>query len=288
MSLVKLFASDRLIQLYKEGKLRAVMDTLDKKISEKTFLYAGVNVSIFSYKNDKQVLMFCPMTIPYFKRYGHVGAQMGLTPGQQFKEHINSLGVFFLPIKEIIYEDANVFVYVQDNCQRVKKNITPLIVAEFLQLIQFMIKKNVLLTDLSPNNVSVLNGHLIISDYHGLHPLKREGRIHREKWWGRLFRNLVRFISHIYAPEKLSEYSELLNTYNATVAEKLAADKQLPPAFIELIKYVSTNENTVDLTVMYKLLSACIETVCKGFKFDTKQSQSIKTVQAKLDKYNFH
>lgn len=288
MSLVKLFASEQLLQLYQQGKLKGVLDALGKKISDKTFIGAGVSVSVFSHKSDKQVLKLCPMNIPYFKRYGHVGAQMGLTPARQFMEHINSLGLFFLPIKEILYEDAEVFVYVQDKCLRLKKNVNPQIVVEFLQLIQFMLKKNVLLTDLAPNNIGIINGHLILFDYHGLHPLKREGRIHREKWWGRLFRNLVRFISHIYAPEKQLEYAELFNTYSSSTVETLAGDQQLPPAFIELLQYVSTHENAVDLNILYKLLQACIETVIKDFKFDSKQLQSIKTVQMKLDKYNFH
>lgn len=288
MSQVKLFASDRLLLLYKTGKLQSVLKQFKKKINEKTFVGAGTNVSVFSYKNGKQVLKLCPANIPYFRRYGQVGAHMGLTPAQQFKEHINSLGNFFLPIKEIFYEDENVFIYIQDKCERLKHNITPHVVAEFFQLIQFMLKRNILLTDLAPNNIGLLNGHIVLFDYHGLHPLKREGRIHRVKWWGRLFRNLVRFITTIYAPEKVDEYSKYLEVYEINVVNKLSNDNLLPTTFIKLLEYVATHENEVALETLYTMLNSCIQTIIDGFHFDSKQLKYIKATKAKLDKFTFH
>lgn len=287
MSEIKFFASDRLILLYKSGKLQPVLHQFKKDINEKTFIGAGVNCSVFSYRRDRQVIKLCPIDIPYFKRYGQVGVHMGLTPAQQFKEHINSLGTFFLPIKEILHEDENVFIYTQDRCDRLKKNITPNVVVEFFQVVQFMLKRNILLTDLAPNNIGLLNGHILLFDYHGLHPLKREGRIHRAKWWGRLFRNLVRFITTIYAPDKVTEYAEHLQVYDTSVVDKLADDGLLPSTFIGLLRYVSENENDVSLDKLYQLLQQCQNTILNGFQMSGRNKLYITEMQAKIDKYTF-
>lgn len=288
MSQLKLFASSELADLYKKGQLQQVLRDFKKDINEKTFVGAGANASVFSYKHDKQVLKLVPINISYFKRYGEIGPHMGLRPAEQFKEHINSLGTYFLPIKDLLYQDDYVFIYTQDRCQKLRKNITPHIVIEFLQFIQYMLKRNIILTDLSSNNIGLTpQGHIILFDYHGLHPLKRDGRIHRVKWWGRLFRNFTKFITTIYAPDRADEYAGYAQTYDSSMIEKFVNDNKLPQSYIDLLDYITTHDNQVDLPTLYKLLQKCIDTILSGFQIDNKHLTHIKVMKNKIDGYTF-
>ena len=269
MSLAKLFHSKRLLQLYEEGKLDSVLRLFKKDITEENFIGGGGDASGFLYKEGKQILKLCMKQIGYFKRYG----QGGTNEAQQFQEHINSLSEYFVPVEKILYEDENVFVYTQNRCQLMKKErISPRIVIGVFQMVQFMLLKNILVTDLSPHNLGLLNGRVVIFDYHGLHPLRRnDGRIKRRKWWVRLMRNLTRYLSYIYAPEKLNEYSALMDDYDDSVVEKLKFDRLLPSTYIELLLYVSINDTEVSVDILFKLLQNCIMSILQTFHFHPKQ-----------------
>lgn len=275
MSKKKLFHSQRLLKLYQQGKLDDVLEKFSDEINEETFIAAGSDSSSFSYKKGQQVLKLCIKDIGYFKRYGT--GLMGLTESQQFKEHINSLMNFFVPIEEILYEDNNVFVYTQNHCQLLKKDkVSPRIVIGIFQMVQFMLKKNILATDIAPHNLGLLNDNIVLFDYHGLHPLKRlDGRIKRHQWWGRLIRNLTRYMSYIYAPQKTAKYAQLMQYVDDNTIKKLRDDQLLPFTYLQLIEYLSINDTKVSIEKIFDLLQDCIITILDSFHFHPKQLSHI-------------
>ena len=275
-----LFHSKELLKLYNGGQLDVVLDQFSDVINQENFLGGGGDASGFLYNEGTQVLKLCLKNIGYFKRYGHmtpheatetetpmiscdynrrqitrnqrqIGGTLSVKKGggnptqaQQFKEHINSYSSirgFLVPIEEILYEDENVFIYTQKRCQLLKKDsISPRIVIGVIQMIQFMLRKNILVTDISPHNLGLLKGQVVLFDYHGLHPFqRRDGTIKRRKWCGRILRNLARYLSYIYAPEKIAEYTQLMQSVDHQTIKKLKSDGLLPSSFIRLAIYVN-------------------------------------------------
>ena len=302
-----LFHSKELLKLYNGGQLDVVLDQFSDVINQENFLGGGGDASGFLYKGGKKVLKLCLKKIGYFKRYGHGSKELGLSEAEQFKEHINSYllkgskhglekGVphgglrgesppnFFVPIEEILYEDENVFIYTQNRCQLLKKDfISPRIVIGVIQMIQFMLRKNILVTDISPHNLGLLKGQVVLFDYHGLHPFqRRDGTIKRRKWCGRILKNLARYLSYIYAPEKIAEYTELMESVDYHAIKKLKSDGLLPHTFIQLAIYVnfggkdeSSDSIAINVDKLFDLLQNIILDILHFFHFQPKQLSRI-------------
>lgn len=254
-----LWSCKELLHLYENGKLDELLLLFKDKINRNSLMGKGNEASVFQSDDPEQVIKVCPKSISYFRNYGH-------NP-KQFRDKINSLMPYFAPIGEVLYEDDKVFVYTQSKCQLLgKHDIPPEIVAGFFQLIEFLFRQNLLLTDLPPQNVGVLGGYVIIFDYHGLGPFRDEkGVIQHKEWWRRLFRNLTRFISFSYAPNKRKEYAELMQNYNPNVLKVFIKDNKLPRSFIELIKYVSENQEKVRNDQLCQLLRNCQNDIVRKF-----------------------
>src|SRR5436309_2869237 len=103
----------RKIKLSKLKKTKQLIKTLESlDITEKDFLDSGCTATVFI-KNG-QAVKVCGKTIRYFSSYDG--------NAQSFKKHINSLSHIFLPVKNILYEDSNCFIYTQDLCKPLNKN----------------------------------------------------------------------------------------------------------------------------------------------------------------------
>lgn len=254
-----LWNSKELTNLYENGKLDEMLMLFKGKISRDTLMGKGNEASVFSSDDPDQVIKVCPKSISYFKNWGH-------NP-KQFRDKINSLMPYFAPIGNIIYDDDKVFVYTQSKCQLLsKKHIAPEIVAGFFQLVEFMFHQNLLLTDLPPQNVGLLGGYVIIFDYHGLGPFRdKHGVIHHKEWWRRLARNLTRFITHSYTPDKRKEYEDLMQDYDSNVLKILTKDERLPRSFIELLKYMGEAQSSVTNDRLCQLLRSCQDDIVQKF-----------------------
>lgn len=251
-----LFHSDRLLKHLKQGKLDDILKRFKKQINKDTFLGAGGDASGFLYNNGKEVLKICLKDICYFRRNPLYEKNQGL----QFKEHIDQLAPYFLPINEILYEDNEVLIYTQNFCKRLdKEKITPEISAIVFQMVKFMIQNDALSTDIAPHNLGVHKNRLVLFDYHGLHPILKNGALPAKRWWGRLNRNLTRYMAYIYAPDRVDEYVRLMKNFNEKHFKKIEKEGLLPSCFIALLRYFINQNNSTSVDELVDLLEDCIE-----------------------------
>ncbi len=256
MSIKDLFHSDKLLKYYKQGKLDDVLKRFKKYINKDEFLGAGGDASGFRYNDGKEVLKICMKDICYFKR----NLLYANNQGQQFKNHINKLSPYFLPINEILFEDSEVLVYTQNFCKRLEKDrITPEVSATVFQMVRFMICNDALSTDIAPHNLGIYKNRLVLFDYHGLHPILRNGSLPGKKWWGRLIRNLTRYMSYIYAPDRIDEYVRLMKNFNEKHYKKIIKEGLLPKCYIDLLQYLMELEGGESIDELVDLLGDCIK-----------------------------
>jgi hypothetical protein len=264
----KMFNCSELNSFYRKGRLDVVLRKFRHELNPKTFIGSGGDTCVFSYDDGKSVLKLCTKGIRYFKHFGKRGDAKG------FQKHINSLYSFFVPVDEIWYEDDDIFIYKQQRCDIItSKDINKQIVIDVFRLIQFMLINDILLTDLAPHNLGLMNGHVVIFDYHGLHRLKKKGQINRENWWKRIARNLTRFISALYVPNKRQEYANLMQNCNSKVIKKLEHQGDLPSSFISLIKYLNKHNEKASIDQVVDLIDDCIYNI-KSFKHKDRQSET--------------
>ena len=270
---LKLFRCQELLSLYDDGKLNDVLEQYRRTFRDRNLLGRGGDSSAFRYGED-QVLKICPKSINYFKHTDHHSAE-------KFKEHINSLSIFFLPIREILHENDDFFIYTQDMC-RVLSNSTlsPFVVISVFQIIQYFLKTDILMTDLAPRNVGIRNGLVVLFDYHGLRPLRQFNDSARKNgWWTRIVRNLTRFISYLYAPDRASAYGLMMQTCTPDNIAKLKSEGHLPNAFIDLLYYLQKNNRLARLSVISEYLEKCIGEIMKGANLTEQQERRIDEVR---------
>jgi len=188
--MTKIFQCKDLDKLDEKGKLKHLFKKLHRQINEETWLGSGSEAAAFYY--DHEVIKVCPKRIRYFSEAGHSSADL-------FREQVNKLQPFLVPVKKILYEDKHVVAYTQEKCQLLKDEDykSPYIVISFLQLIIFMFENNQLVSDIGIHNLGLLDGQLVVFDYHGLHPITRNGHVRRHKWWKRPITNLSNFLEYI-------------------------------------------------------------------------------------------
>ncbi len=264
-----LFSSKKLIKLDKKGSLIPLLTQYGHLLNSQTLLGKGNDASVFNFLSDPRfVLKLCVKSVGYFRHYNHTL--------NQFKNHINSLMPYLTPIGQILYEDSNVFLYTQRRCEILNTDqITPEVVAGFFQLLYFLFKHNLLLTDLPPQNVGLLNGLVIIFDYHDLSPFRNHlGQISHIDWWRRLARNLTRFICYSYAEDKRKIYAELMQDCTRRVIKTLSQDSRLPREFIELITYLYKERNQIKTETLCQHFQNCVERLCADFQLKLKRKMN--------------
>ena len=225
-------------KLKKTDKLLAVLKSLG--LTEKDFLDSGCTATVF--KKNNQAVKVCRKTIRYFENY--------TGNAQSFKNHINRLGHIFLPVNEILYEDDDFFIYTQDLCQPLEKEIiNKKITIEFFQLFKSMIKEKCMVSGLSPGNLCSYRGQILIYDYHGLHPLKSLNS-------GRIARNLTKYMTLTFCPQKHHHHKAILTEFNKKTVDQLT---KLPSTFIDLLKAM-LNDN-LSSTEIIQLIDRCLQQI---------------------------
>jgi hypothetical protein len=274
----ELFHSADLIALYKKGDLDHVLRKFKKEIHKDNLIGGGGDASVFSYNGGKQVLKICRKNIRYFKKCEDKKAKY-------FKDHINTLTPYFLSVDDILYEDNNVFVYTQPKCKLMKtKDINHNMVIDIFELVKFMLERNIIMTDLAPHNMGIHNGHVVTFDYHGLHPLKKDGyKIKRKNWWRRVARNLTRFMCYIYASGKRRFYANMMQDCNDKVIGKFRESNSLPACFADLLEYFNTKHNEASTDHVCELLQKCITQIERdGQKIQEKLGKRAENFQDKF------
>lgn len=251
----KFIHSSRLLNCYKKGQLDPVLNKFNQIINNQTFLGAGDDVSTFLY-NDNQVMKICTKKCRYFLTF--TKNNKSLSEGLQFKEHINDLQPYFLPVLDILYEDKNILVYTQDRCKKIKKQqITREEVLSIFKMVKLMFEKNCIVTDIGPHNIGVYNDQPCLFDYHSLQPIFVNGHIANEVNLHRLGRNLTLYMAFINAPHKTKEYKELMKNSKERSIKKIEKEDLLPYCQIQLSKYLMEEQNA-KLNKIIALLDRCI------------------------------
>jgi hypothetical protein len=185
-----IFHSKKLDKLHKKKKLKGLLKHLSHQINSDTWIGSGSEAAAFYF--DHQIVKVCPKEIRFFRDANHSDATL-------FQKQVNQLQPFLVPINKILYEDDYVVCYTQHRCQLLKNEnyLSPYIVISFLQLIIFMFEKNQLVSDIGLHNLGLLDGQLVVFDYHGLHPIIKDNYIFHHQWWKRPITNLSVFLSHL-------------------------------------------------------------------------------------------
>lgn len=286
-----------LLTLHQTGKLDKIKTKFPNAISEKNYL-GGKKCSVFMIPEKRQVLKIYPRNICYFrKKHAEIFMRncgsFNVEPLDFFKAHVNSLNKFFCPIIDIVYHDENIFAYTQEHLPSLKKFIqshekpkkkskkkkdkkkkdsfiSASIFIQILEMIKYTIENNVLIYDLSWNNLVVVDKNILISDYDMMKPLHNEANRDLE-WWSKQLGVLLVYLCQLYQPDKLNWFRAMKHNWNHTTLEQVNYLTDLfPPIFISLIKaYVfpsffrSTDEQ---LHIICKTLDQCIYEVKNRFK----------------------
>lgn len=237
-------------------------------IKETNLLSAGGSASVFNYGKD-HVLKVCSKGIRYFSHFSATAS------ARDFAKHINSLSEYFLPVEEILYEDDFMFAYSQKRVQILTNHdINKQVVLDVFKFVKFMLENDTIVSDLAAHNLTVHNGHAVVFDYHGLHRLKVvNGTIKRSDWWQRIARNLTRFITSLYIPDKRSNFSVLMQDCDDFAIAQLKKQSSLPPAFVELIEHMYVNKEASSISTICTLLDACIVDINRKSKFNVSKKR---------------
>jgi hypothetical protein len=195
----KIFGS-KLQHMYDCGELKNVLESFGDGMNERRFIGYGHDASCFSY-TKKLVLKLCTKQTQYFKYFDPA------TP-ENLHHLVSSLTPLLLPIKEILYEDKNVFVYTQPFCQ--KFNIHQLSQQYLYEIIQieFQLFQQNVSASTSIHNLGIYKNHIVIFDYHDLRPLWLT-----ENWRRRVIKHLIHNIYYCYCDHKKPKntLNEILN-----------------------------------------------------------------------------
>lgn len=248
--MTEVFTSKKLNSLYTKGKLNEIINKYKEVVNYDNFLGCGDDACGFEYDKNT-VLKICSKKIGYFRETKNYNA----THLMDFVKNIKCL----LPIKKLLYEDKDFFVYLQNKCEMFdRKNITVRMVLHILRMLVILIQNNVIIK-ISPHNLGFFNKYVIIFDYHGMKPIKILNNIIDDDLLKNILtKNLTRYILTIYNPEKKNQYLNLLkndvNKFNNTIIN----DKTIPKCLIKILNYFNQNHlfNKNDLI---KLINNCYD-----------------------------
>ena len=285
MSHKRLIKSKVLLQLEKQGQLKPVFEQFKKELNPENLIRMGHDSSMFTYDEGRQVIQLCSKQSTYFQNLysqemeGKSPPTPCLNGAPQFKQQIEDLQPWFLPINTILYEDENVFVYTQDkytSLRRRKNNLSPLMVLKIFQIIQTLLKKNLYITNLSPRNFGIADDCIVVHDYNDLHPLQiNDGIITGEKL-GKLSKYLTPYLLLIYGdpsePKSLKKMQKLKGPGSLKKIKKAAI---LPPTFIRFLAYLYAHSQTVEKDKLLRHLKSCIAELQKQIQILASQNSQL-------------
>lgn len=150
---------------YLEGRMTTVITSLEKcGVKNTDFIKSGSTCIVWNYPRGgiPLVIKLCTKRIEYFK--SHPGVSV-----QGFKKLIcEQFRSMLVPIKEVVYEDQNYFVYTQEKVKILDlSEINVTVFSKILEVVKTMFAKNVLTCDLISSNFGwSIDGQLYLLDYH--------------------------------------------------------------------------------------------------------------------------
>lgn len=158
-------------------EFKAICEKLERDYGLKPSHLMGLGTSCIVYKyGADQVIKVCAKKIKYF--HHHKGQT-----AYDFQKTVAPLAPYLLPIEKVIYDGYGFFAYIQGRCQPLPKKepINAQNLTDLLQIIQVMFSHDILVGQMKPKNVGFWKGHLVLFDYHSMHPLYE--RIQTKPTW---------------------------------------------------------------------------------------------------------
>jgi hypothetical protein len=183
----------------------------DYDISSKDLLGLGTSCIVYKYGKDK-VIKVCAKKIKFFHDRKNKSAH-------EFKKTVAPLAPFFLPVEKIIYDGDVFFAYIQAKCKPLPKKepISEQNLWDILGIIECMLSHDLLIGQLKPKNVGYFENHLVLFDFHSLHPLYERIK-DKPDWYHSLEESLLKY-------DTLYEKSHLLNLKQLMEQLKQAKDR---------------------------------------------------------------
>lgn len=238
----------KLNKLKKKGKLKKILKRFHDQINKDTFIGYGNDASAFKH-NDSSILKICVKKIGYFNDNNRTAID--------FKNDVDRLQPFLLPIEEIIYEDKYVFIYRQPLCETFKNvKMTHKMLYNIFN-IEYYLLKNGFYTNTTSHNLGIFEGNIIVFDYHDMNTINvKSCSIHYNGWLNRLLKHLSRYVFRFYLPNKRKDYKLITEKYDKNIIDKYY-DK-LPKYFIKFLHYVSDNQHNINLYQLSSKIKECI------------------------------
>ena len=265
-----------LSKLYRKKKLDHIIAKFENYINTSSYL-GGSKCSTFLLPNKKEVLKITLRDIRYF-REGYSRAfqkssknSLNLDPVKFFQQQINSMGNYFAQIKEILYSDEDVFVFLQDYCTPFKElpsPVNPQIILQVVQSIHYMISNNVLITEIGPSNIGLSeSGKILIYDYDALRPLKDAMAQKPTDWCGHQLGSLLYYLSHIYQPEKINWYRSQRHKWSYQLKSFKDTQKDFPSGVYEVIKAYTIFDKNIETQIekIIYTLELCLMQIAEKF-----------------------
>ncbi len=193
-------------KLHEKGKLDKVIKIIKNKCDTSN-VQSGTQVSTFMPKKNKsQVYKLVPMDIGYFK------SGLGNKPKHLLDDSIK-MKYFYLPIKDIVYENKHAFLYTQDYVKTIK-HVDSYVILNIFIMIYRMIDKDLVSTDISKHNLGINGDNIVVFDIQGLRKYHDSDR-------KRLSRNIKAYLSildvstDVHLPHSRKESMNIIkNIYN--------------------------------------------------------------------------
>ena len=148
-------------------EFKRVCEKLEQKYHIKPDHLMGLGTSCIVYKYGRHlVIKVCAKKIKFFHNRKNKSAQ-------ELKNTVDPIAPFLLPIVEIVYDGDAFFAYIQARCQPLPKKtpITAQNLCDILHIIEVMFSHGILVGQMKPKNVGFHHDHLVLFDYHSMHPL---------------------------------------------------------------------------------------------------------------------
>jgi hypothetical protein len=249
MTQIKIYGK-RLATLYKSGKLTNILKKYKDIMTPENFIGHGDDCSTFKYNDESNtVIKLCVKSIGYFKYHPKSSAQ-------DFKKLVNKLGPMCLPINEVLYDDANVFIYTQPICERFDKTLIDQTMLHTIYEIEYFMFIHSITASTSSHNLGIYQGRLIIFDYHDIHAvtMPADGYITNEIWWKSKLQYLIHFTCLVHAVEQRHVYKKMAEDLDKKAIKLYKKDNLLPSYVINLLEYIANNKGKLSIQQITCLL----------------------------------
>ena len=261
-------------------------------IKENNFIKSGSTCVVWTYTDSNGiplVIKLCTKRIEYFKSFPNKTAE-------DFRSLIcDDFRSLLLPIKEILYEDRNYFVYTQEKIKVLDlSEIDVDVFTKILGVVKVMFANGILTSDLISSNFGWDSNHqLYLLDYHDM---KSVNEFFQKAKWSKIVRCLLEYSSYLLYQKGFEAYtSESIIDWKSeeTIVMKKFGAEYFPSHFVTVYKSLATtNINKIirSITNCQKILHGEIpdmvleRNVSNTSQFSTKHHQHDRDDEKKMRK----